>query len=162
MTTITAQKSTQLTNAGTKPVIAGPITDNAKLRLARFNFKQVGDGDAGSTIDFVKIGPGTVQVMPALSYITGTAFAAGATLDIGHAGYTALDGTAVGAAPAVIAEALAVSSGFDTWLGTGTTAADAAGIPIESKGGVLIQAVTDTAGIPDGATVSGWIAYVRD
>jgi len=140
-------------------VIAGPITDNAKLRLARFDFKQVGDGDAGSTIDLVKIGPGRVLVIPALSYITGTAFTAGATLDIGHTGYTALDGTAVAAAPAVIASALAVSSGFDTRLGTGGAAV---GVPIESKDGVLVQAATDTAGIPDGATVSGWIAYVRD
>jgi len=161
--TVTAQKSTQIANADLKPSVTNPVIDDGKLRLARFDFTQDGAGDANSTVELVKFGPGKVRIIPGLSYIKFSALTENAVLDIGHTGYTKLDGSSQSAQTDVIEDGLDVDAAGGSYMGTGTdAAANVAGFDIESRDGFTIQAKALTAGIPDDTTLVGWIAYVRD
>lgn len=161
--TVTAQKSTQLANADLKPSVTNPVIDDAKVRFARFDFKQVGAGDANSTIDLVKFGPGKVRIIPVLSYAKGTALTATGTLDVGYSAYVKLDGSAGAAGLDLMLDGFDADADYASYMGTGTNAAaHAAGIDVESRDGFLVQAKVGVAGIPDGTTLTGWVAYIRD
>lgn len=158
---VTAQQSTQITNRSATPDVKNKVIDNAEVRFARFDFTQVGAGDATSTVDLVKFGSGLHRIIPALSRIKASAFGSGRTIDVGLTAYTKPDGTSASAQTDVIADGLDVSSGAGALLGTGTNGLPD-GIEFESKTGVIVQAVVAGGTIPDGATLSGWIAYVRN
>jgi len=161
--TVTAQQSTQVANGLALPAVKNEIVDLAKLRLARFDFTQVGAGDIGSTMDLVQLGAAHYRIIPALSHAEWSAWGASATLDIGHTGYTKLDGTTVAAAPAAIEDTVNVAAAGNAFLGVGAgAAANISGLEIECKGNLLIQAVVAGAVVPAGATLKGWIAYVTD
>ena len=87
----TVKKSEQI-----KMVEKGKINasaDNAKLRMACFEFNQgTGAGTAGSTADLVVL-PALCRIIPTLSRITTSAL--GATLNIGLRAYTDVEGNAV-------------------------------------------------------------------
>jgi hypothetical protein len=157
---VTAQKSTQIANSDLKPSVTNPVIDDGKLRLAHFNFEQDGAGAAGSTADLVKFGPGKVRIIPALSWVMNSALGTSVTTDIGYTAYTKLDGSAGSASADGIADGLDQAAAGVKFMGTGTNAAaNAGGLDIESRDGFTVQAKST---LPDGATLVGWIAYVRD
>lgn len=161
--TVTAQQSTQVSNGNLFPAVKNEVADLAKLRIARIDFTQSGQGDIGSTIDLVKLGAARYRIIPALSYLQWSAYGTGCTLSVGHTGWTNLDGSTVAAAPAAIEDTLDVHAAGQATLGVGTNAvANASGLVIECKTGVLLQAVIAGAVIPNGATLVGHIAYVTD
>jgi hypothetical protein len=161
--TVTAQKSTQLANLDDLPIANNLVVDDGKVRLAYFDFTQDGAGDANSTVDLVKFGPGRFRIIPALSWVKFSALTTDAVLDVGYLAYTKLDGSSGAAASDAIEDGLDVDAAGVAFLGVGTNAAaNAGGILIESKDGLTIQAKALTAGIPDNTTLRGWIAYVRD
>lgn len=160
---VTAQQSNQVANAVAVPPVKNEVVDLAKLRLARIDFKQIGAGSIGSTIDLAKLGAAHYRIIPALSWLSWSAFGASATLSVGHTGYTKLDGTAVAAAPAAIDDTRNVAALGVGFLGLGANAiANAGSLEIECKGNLLLQAVVAGAAIPDQATLTGWIAFVVD
>jgi hypothetical protein len=162
---VTAQASTQVANGQALPAVKNDVVDDAKLRLAYFSFTQgAAAGDIGSTMDLVKFGAGKIRILPALSRAAFSAWGASATLDIGTTAYTKLDGTTGAAAPANIEDTLDVASAGAALLGVGTGAVAGAnaGVSIESKGDITVQGIVAGAVVPAGATLTGWIAYVRD
>lgn len=124
--------------------------DNAKVRLACFDFAQ-GEtaGDAGSTADLVVL-PANCRILPALSRITTSAL--GATLDVGLRAYKNVEGVAVAEDADAIGAALATSSETSVAMGEGY-------IDVASQGSVVVFA---TGTLPAKATLKGYIAYLAD
>jgi len=163
---VTTEKSTQVTQMEATPPTKLDATELVgKLRIARFDFTQgSAAGDATSTMDLVKIPPGkTVRIFKSMSRIIVSAFGAARLLDIGHTGYTNLDGTAVAAAADVFMDGQDVSAAALIRCGLGTnafTAEDA--FAINAKEAVVIQAVVAGGTIPAAATINGYLVYVED
>ena len=163
---VTTEKSDQVTNLEALPPVRLNTDELAgRLRIARFSFTQgAAAGDATSTIDLVKMPVGkTVTILKNLSRIVCSAFGAARTLDIGHQGFTNLDGTVVAAAVDVLLDAGDVSAIAELLLGVGTNALTVNNVfTINSQTAALIQAVVAGGTIPAGATLAGYIVYVED
>lgn len=158
---VTTQKSDQIDRETARPVtIADPADSHGKLRMAYFNFAQSGAGDANSTVDLVKLPSGRVRVYAGLSRVAHSAFGSSRTLDIGHTGFTQLDGTAVAADEDALHSAanVAATGGFAPVDETGHGQM----FVYQADGPVTIQAKVEGGTIPDGATLEGFIAYVKD
>lgn len=152
------EQSTQVANAtSTPPVMNDTYEDGGRLRAKRFNHTQSVAGDAGSTVDMVKIPPGKWMVHLDMSRIAFSAFGASRVLDVGHTGYTKPDGTAVAAAAAAFVNDLDVSSAGNAKL-TGVVGGDETFV-INSKNGTTIQAQVAGGTIPLNATLDG-VVYV--
>lgn len=158
---VTAQKSTQLTNAEAVPVVRTHGVDlSGKLRVAYFDFTQDGAGDATSTVDLVELPNGRVRVYPELSHIKFSAFGASRVLDIGYLAHTDQNGDAVSADTDYFATDVDVSSAGTAKL---SEALDAATTKLfQSRDGVVIQANVAGGTIPDAATLSGFVVYAMD
>ena len=124
--------------------------DNAKVRLACFDFNQ-GDaaGSAGSTADLVVL-PGACRILPAMSRITTSAL--GATLNVGLRAYKDSEGVAVAEDEDAIGAALATSTATSVAMGEGY-------IDVDSQGSVTVFA---KGTLPAKATLKGYIAYLAD
>ncbi|MDP2619906.1 MAG: hypothetical protein Q8P46_06970 [Hyphomicrobiales bacterium] len=159
--TVTTQVSDQIANTQAVPEVKNKVSDlTGKVRFARFDFTQVGAGDAASTVDLVKMPHGRIRIVPILSRLVAAAFGAARTLDVGHTGYTKVDGEAVNASVDFVLDGLDVSGATSAYMGTGTNGVEE--IEIESKSGFTLQAKVAGGTIPAGTTLSGWIAYVKD
>lgn len=158
---VTTQVSDQIANSQAVPEVKNKVSDlTGKARFARFDFTQVGAGAANSTVDLVKLPSGRLRVLVNLSHIDISALGAGRTVDIGHTGWTKMDGSTQSAVVDAFVD------GLDVEDATVTRPGDAAwllsGLEIESKAGVIIQAKCLGDTLPDAATMAGWIAYVKD
>lgn len=127
---------------------------HGRLRVAHVKHTQSGDGDANSTVDLWRTPSGKVQILAHLSEVTVSAFGAGRTLDIGHAGYTEPDGTVVAADENHLSSGKDVSSA-DTYVLSFHRL-------YESRAGVVVQAKVEGDTIPDAATIEAYIVYVID
>lgn len=163
---VTAEKSDQVTNMEASPPVRLNTNElGGRLRIARFSFTQgAAAGDATSTMDLIKLPVGkTVTVLKSMSRIVCSAFGAARVLDIGHTGYTNLDGTVVAAAADVLMDGQDVSAAALVRMGLGTnafTADDSFTFNARSK--PVIQAVVAGGTIPAAATINGYIVYVED
>lgn len=138
-------KSNQIKEVEEGKINAG--VDKSKLRMAFF--KVVAE-EGDTTAELVKL-PGKCRVVCGLSNIKHTAL--GATLNVGYAAYTKVDGTAVEASANGLGAALATSS-------AGTHALNA-GIFVDFEGKSEIK-VTAAGTLPANAVLEGYIAYVTD
>lgn len=163
---VTTEKSDQVTNLEALPPVRLNTDELAgRLRIARFSFTQgAAAGDANSTVDLVKMPVGkTVTILKNLSRIACSAFGASRVIDIGHQGFTNLDGTVVAAAIDVLLDAGDVSAIADLAMGAGTNALTVTNtFTINSQTAALIQAIVTGGTIPAGATLTGYIVYVED
>lgn len=163
---VTTEKSTQVTNMEALPPVRLNTNElGGRIRIARFTFTQgAAAGDATSTMDLTKLPVGkTVTVLKSASRIVVSAFGASRTLDIGHTGYTNLDGTVVAAAADVLMDGQDVSAAALIKMGLGTNAFTADdSFTFNARTAPVIQAVVAGGTIPVGATINGWIAYVED
>lgn len=163
---VTAEKSTQVTNMeATPPVKLAPSELHGRVRIAYFAFTQgAAAGDANSTADLVKIPPGkNIRVLKNLSRVTCSALGAARVLDVGHTGYTNVDGTAVAAAADVLLDGGDVSAAATLAMGAGTnalTANDA--FLINARSEVTLQGKVTGGTIPAGATLNGYFMYIED
>ena len=163
---VTTEKSDQVTDLEALPPVRLNTNELAgRLRIARFSFTQgAAAGDANSTIDLVKMPVGkTVTILKNLSRVACSAFGAARLLDIGHTGFTNLDGTVVAAAADVLLDGGDVSAIAELDLGVGTNALTVTNtFTINSRTAALIQAIVLADTIPAGATLTGYIVYVED
>lgn len=144
----TAKKSEQITMIEEGKINAS--ADNAKLRIACFDFKQgTGAGTAGSTADLVVL-PGLCRIVPALSRITTSNL--GATLNIGLRAYKDVEGTVIAEdddalAVALVGEATSKDLNVEGY------------IDVDAQGSVTVFA---KGTLPANATLKGYIAYLAD
>lgn len=124
--------------------------DNAKVRLACFDFNQGGEaGAAGSTADLVVL-PANCRIIRALSRITTSAL--GATLNVGLRAYKNVEGATVAEDEDAIGAALATSTETSVAMGEDY-------IDVASQGSVTVFA---KGTLPAEATLKGYIAYLAD
>lgn len=163
---VTTEKSTQVTNMEAVPSVrlnAGEL--HGRMRIARFTFTQgAAAGDANSTADLVKLPPGkNITLIKSLSRVVCSALGASRVLDIGHTGYTNVDGTAVAAAADILLDGGDVSAAANLIMGVGTnalTANDA--VVFNNKTGVTLQGKVTGGTIPAAATLNGYFVYIED
>ncbi len=162
---LTAEKSTQITNMEAIPPVNLQTNErHGRLRLAYFSFTQgAAAGDANSTADLVKLPAGRVRVLKTVSELICSAFGAARVLDIGHTGYTQMDGTVVAASADTILDGADVSAAVKVIMGAGTNALTTdPSVVYESKLGLTVQAIVAGGTIPVAATLKGFIVYVLD
>jgi len=126
--------------------------DIGNVKLAYFKHTQTGAGNAGSTVDLIRLPAGRVRVVGHLSRVAFSAFGASRTLDVGHKAAAQPDGTAIAADADVFAAAINVASAGGAALGSFLLA--------ETAGGIDVVAAVAGGTIPDGATLEGVIAYM--
>ena len=158
---VTTQYSAQLGLNQTSPKSRVDTTEmHGRLRLAYFDFTQDGAGDANSIAVLAQLPAGRIRILRHLSSIATSAFGAGRTLDIGHNGYTAFDGTVVAASVDQLVDGRDVAA-----AATAAPAAAAGADPTvfyNSRDGVQIRAKVLGGTIPDDATIKGVLVYVMD
>lgn len=156
---VTHEKSDLRTNATASPVVQNPAyLDSGKLRVQRFLFTQGSSaGDAGSTAELCSLPPGKVVVFLPLSRIHVSALGTARTFDLGHAAYTALDGTAVAEDLDDLDVDVDVSSAVAI-TPAGTIGTHESKV-FESRDGVIIKAQVNDGTIPAAATIGGYIVY---
>jgi len=155
--------STQLTNIRATPPVALAVSDHSgKLRIAYFDYTQAAGGTANDIIHLVRLPAGRVRIIGGLSQIYHNLTTASATIDIGWAAHTDLDGVAVAADVDGLDDGISTEAAGT--IAVGTVAAVAAlggnkllnsqeGIDITLKC-IKLPAASDT--------VAGHIAYVMD
>lgn len=162
---VTAEKSTQVTNMeATPPVRLSTRDHHGRTRIAAFTFTQgAAAGDAGSTMDLVKLPAGKVRVLKTGSVIVFSAFGAARVLDVGYTAFTKSDGTTQAASVDTIHDGANVAAAGSVVLGAGTNGLGTSPfIDFDSRDGVTIQAKVGADTIPAGATLNGYISYVLD
>lgn len=159
---ITTQDSAQLANNSADPRVMNPTTDAyGRIRFARFDFTQAGAGDAGSLARLIRLPKGRVRVILPLSRVAFSAMGASRTLDLGWEEYLAADNSgAVAADPNGLDDGVDVASAGAVVPG-GTLGGDET-ILFASMAGVVLTAQVNDGTVPDGATLSGHVAYVMD
>jgi hypothetical protein len=109
-------------------------------------------------INLVKLPPGRIMVLPALSRIVSSAMVSTADLHIGVRAYTEEDGDAVSEDDNMFLDNADAGSAINT---TFNPAAAGDLQVLDSQEGVIVFAMVDTANIEDTDTIDGWVAYVR-
>lgn len=149
--TLTATNSTEYGNqVAVPPTPLDPTQLHGRLRVAHFEFTWI-TGDVNSLLNMVKMPQGKVRILEVT--LVKSAFGTGATLDLGHTGYTNLAGTAVAASENAFATALDID---DT-----ANLSQVVDVVVESRGGFTIQGKIETA-TATAETLSGWFTYVVD
>jgi len=157
---VTTQKSTQVTNFDAEPAVMEETSDiHGRLRIAYFDHTQSGAGDATSSVEIVRLPPGTVRLLGALSRIEHAWTTASATMDVGWDAYTDLDGDAVAADADGLDNGIDVDTAGVTAIGS-TQAADTK--TFISRDGVSIRLTSQDTAIADTNTASGYLVYVVD
>jgi hypothetical protein len=132
-----------------------------RVRVAYFNCAQDGAGDAGSSFALVKLPPGKVRLLAAMSkaYVNWTT--ADATLDMGWDAYVEPDNTPVAADPNGIDDGIDVElAGFQTF---GSALVATGGTKLfNSRDGVVIRATSADEAIVSGDDLVGCLLYVVD
>ncbi|WP_435310647.1 hypothetical protein [Primorskyibacter sedentarius] len=161
---VTNEKSTQLNNVDAAPPVANPAyNDGGRLRVKFFDFTQgAAAGDAGSTVDLVKLPAGKCRVLGALSFIEWSAFGASRVLDIGYTAHTDTDGATVAANAVALDNDINVASAGSAAMGSDAAVNLGKSLELNSKSGVTIQAACAGGTIPAGARLVGYVVYVQD
>ena len=160
---VITEKSDQLTNLdASPPVIENSHNLHGRLRVAYFSHT-LGDGDAGSSVEVVRLPPGKIRLLGSLCNIEAATVAASATMDVGWDAYTDLDGAAVDADADGIVDGVSVDTTLNVNLaGNATTGVLTAGTKaFESQDGVSIR-LTFVGAVVAGETVDGYLVYVQD
>lgn len=127
-----------------------PTDDKGRIRIAAFTFSAISPGATDRLLHCI-MPPGKIRV---LRYVAKrTAFNVGATMSVGHLGYTNMSGVAVAAAAAAFLAAFAMDAATDL-----DTLVD---VSITSKSGFTVYGQLAVAG---GAAenLQGWLEYVTD
>ena len=158
---VTNQKGDQLTNLdAVPPVVENSHNIHGRLRVAYFSHTQSGAGDANSTVEIVRLPPGKIRLLGALSRIEHNWSVATVDMNVGWAAYTDLDGAAVAADPNGLDAAIDVDAAGAIAVGSALGTADSK--VFESQDGVSIELQAVAAGLADGDTVEGYLVYVQD
>ena len=130
-----------------------------RLRVAYFASTQSGAGDATSSVEVVRLPPGTVTLLGRLCNIEHNWTTTSATMDVGWDAYTALDDSAVAADPNGLDDGIDVDTAGETTIGSAVAAGRK---QFASKDGVSIRLTSQDVAIADGDTAEGYLVYVVD
>lgn len=156
---VTSQKSDQYTNVTATPRVKQDAhAMSGKVRIAYVTHTQSGAGDATSDVALFKLPAGKVRLLGAMSHVYVNWTTGSATIDIGWAAYTDIDGTAVAASIDGIDNGVSVDTAGAITLGSELTATGYTKV-FESQDGVVIMAASTDAAIADADTLAGTIAY---
>lgn len=150
---VTQQKSLQITNSETRPIILAATTDShGRQRVARFDFSQtVAAGDATSQAELHDLPAGRLRLLEIVYSVS--ALGAARLLAFGHLGL--VDGNTVTVAdPDAFAAAIDASAAVK-----GRVLVDQL---VVSDLAVRLTAQVTGGTLPVGATLSGWATYVQD
>lgn len=139
-----------------------PDQQHGRVRIASFTHTQAAQGAAGSTVNLCVLPPGRGRILKKMSWAMVSALGASRTMDIGHTGWTKMDGTEQAASADVLADGVDVSSATSAALGVGTNADDSVVLVYDSKDPIVIQALIAGDTLDAGETFEGYIAYVTD
>jgi len=158
----TTENSTQYANTVATPPVKNPAYDAGNARVFYFSHKQAAAGDANSLVNLVKLPAGKYRILLDQSVICCSDLGTGNTLDVGYTAYTNYDGTAVTADEDAFITAADVATAAAAVYFSESRASGASDMTylVDSKEGVVIQAKSETAGIPADATMNGYITIV--
>lgn len=161
---VTTENSAEYANAvSTSPTVRNrPDQQHGRMRIASFTHTQVAQGDANSKVNLCQLPAGRGRILKKLSWASVSALGAARTMDIGHTGWTKIDGTSQAAVADVIADGVDVSSATGAVLGVGTNADDSPVLVYDSKTPITIQALIAGDTLDLGETFDGYIVYVLD
>lgn len=159
---VTTENSTQYANTVATPPVKNAPYDGGQPKVFYFSHTQAAAGDANSLVNLVKLPAGKYRILLAQSVIACSDLGTGNTLDVGHTGFTKSDGTAVSAAEDAFISAADVATAAATVYFTESRASASSDLTflVDSTTEVVIQAKSETAGIPQGATMNGYITIV--
>jgi len=148
-------KSTEYTNQVDGNKKAAPFHDKP-VRYAPFSYTHAAGAGIGE-VNLVRLLPGRIVVLPDLSRLVTSAFAANADIHIGTRAFTNPDGTAVAEDDNRFADnedagGGALDKAFPLPAGGKET--------LDSRDGVIVYAMIDTGNIEDNDTIDGYVAYV--
>lgn len=154
------ENSAQIDNlAASPPVIENSHNLHGRLRIAYFSHVQAITGAVLSTVLIVKLPPGKIRLLCALSIIEHNWTISTVDMDVGWKAYTDLDGVAVAAN----------DDGIDADIDVDTVGAFVPGSELsggtkvfESRDGVDIELKAQAVGITALDTVEGYLVYVQD
>lgn len=160
MTTLYTSEMTNLLS--TPPVALSPLDQHGRLRIATATYVCAANGSDGDLVQLCKLPAGRVRLFGRLSSLYHNLTTGSATLDLGWAAYTNLDGVAVAA------DGDGLDDGIDTeaagTINVGTVAAVAAVGSIktfESQTGVVLTATLVKAPVATDV-LKGFFVYVLD
>lgn len=158
---VTQQTSTQISNSVSFPAVMNPTHDwHGRLRIARFDYTQSGQGDAGSLAELAKLPGGRVRVILPLSRIAFASMGAARTMDLGWLAYTDDDGNSVDADPNGLDDGIDVATAGSANPG-GTIGGDETHL-FSSQTGVTVTAQINDGTFDDLKTLKGYLIYVVD
>lgn len=156
----TNQKSPIVTAQEAKQDVSA-YNQYANVRLANIGvFVQSGDGDAESTVILAKMPPGRVSILLGSSYLHVDALGTDRVIDLGHNGYTGLDGVAVAAAPAAWNNNTASASALNATPGVNAND-NGRIITIMSTSGFDIILTVQGGTIPDTSEITGYFLWAK-
>ncbi len=161
---VTTQESTEYTAqwSTTPPSHQAPYIQHGRLRVAQFTHNQSGAGDAASSVATVKLPPGKVRLLGALSTVYVNWTTASQTMDVGWDAYTDLDGATVAADTDGLDDGIDVDTvGVQTLCTVAATLATGRSKVFESRDGVTIR-FTAVAALVDDDDLVGQLVYVVD
>lgn len=152
---ITAVKSTQYANQVADPIVKTSPSDIGRMVSYAFEVAQgAAAGDDGSTVELIKLPAGRIKIMGV--QLRRTALGASRVAKGGYMAYTKPDGTAVAADDDAIITAgqdfSAAGSAYYQSLPLGK-----AGLDLETRDGVVLNATITGGTIPANATFEGWV-----
>lgn len=130
--------------------------DSAVLRFMFFNYTHTAGAGTGE-VNLCTLPAGRIRIFGDYSRVRSSAMVATADLHIGHRAYTDEAGTAVAEDDNEWADNLDAGAAIDVALGDGGTTLS----QYESRDGITVYAMVDTANIEDTDTIDGWIAYTH-
>lgn len=137
-------------------VTQGGIAYLEKLRLRRFSYTHAAGAGTGE-VNLVFLPEGQVDIYSELSRLATSAFAATADIHLGYRAFTEPDGDAV------VADDNAFMDNGDAATGITHAAWPLPAAPgitsLNSRGGITIYAMIDTANIEDTDTIAGWVVW---
>lgn len=138
-----------------------PTDSFGKLRFLYFKcVNTLGDGDAGSIVEFGWLPPGAVRILPAFARLRCTAFGASRVLKIGHRKYMTADESAD-----VAEDDDAFSSGLDISAALASVASPMGATikyDVYSKQAIRLFGTVTGGTYPNNAELEGYVGYLYE
>jgi len=128
--------------------------DHAVLRFMFFNYTHTAGAGTGE-VNLGTLPPGRIRVYGDYSRVRSSAMVATADLHIGHRAYNDEAGAVVAEDDNEWVDNADAGSAIDVVLGDGGTTLS----QYESRDGIVVYTLIDTANIEDTDTIDGWFAY---
>lgn len=160
---VTTENSTQYANTVATPPVKNAAYDaGGTLKAFYFSHTQAVEGDANSLVNLVKLPAGKYRILLDQSVIATSDLGTGNTMDVGHTGYTNVDGTAVTADEDAFISAVDVATAVARTYFTEGLAGNGSDLTflVDSTTEVVIQAKVESSTIPVNGTFKGYVTII--